>query len=508
MVRVFISSVQKEFSEERKALAKYIREDALLRRFFEPFIFEELPAINLSAPEAYLAEAAQSEIYLGIFGKEYGYEDADGVSPTEREFDKATEQGNHRIIFIKRCSERNPKETKFIKRVEEQLVRKGFNDFEELRTSVYSSLIRFLEDNEYLRFLPWDASLHRTATLDDIDREKVKSFVALAKEKRGFPLDYSDDNLLKILVHLDLATAEGRLTNAALLLFAKNPQHFFLTTEVKCVVFPTTVKTKPLLSYQTFRGSIFELVDEAVGFVMQHIDAAVSVHNKAAVDVEYEIPIKAVREVIVNAIVHCQNESNASVEVMLFKDRLEVWNPGTLPQGLTLDSLKGVHNSIPANPIIALPAYLAGYIERLGTGTTDVVETCVAAGLPTPEYKQEQNHFISVIWRKMPDANGPQSGPQYLIDNKDIDNTDSQSGPQYGPQSGPQGKLAQRYRGLLETIVAKPTISKEDLAAQFKISLTTLKRDLRSLRQSYEITWIGWTQNGHWEVKELEKKKQ
>ena len=166
---------------------------------------------------------------------------------------------------------------------------------------------------------------------------------------------------------------------------------------------------------------------------------------------------------------------------MLFKDRLEVWNPGTLPQGLTLDSLKGVHNSIPANPIIALPAYLAGYIERLGTGTTDVVDTCVAAGLPAPEYKQEQNHFISIIWRKRTNANGPQSGPHE--------------------------KLVQRYRGLLETMIAKPTISKEELAAQFKISLTTLKRDLRCLRQSNEITWIGWTQNGHWEVKELNKKK-
>lgn len=75
-------------------------------------------------------------------------------------------------------------------------------------------------------------------------------------------------------------------------------------------------------------------------------------------------------------------------------------SPGTLPQGLTIDSLTGIHNSIPANPIIALPAYLAGYIERLGTGTTDVIEACVAAGLPIPEYKQEQNHFISIIWRK------------------------------------------------------------------------------------------------------------
>ena len=53
-IRIFISSVQKEFSEERKALAKYIREDVLLCKFFQPFIFEELPAINLSAPETIL----------------------------------------------------------------------------------------------------------------------------------------------------------------------------------------------------------------------------------------------------------------------------------------------------------------------------------------------------------------------------------------------------------------------------------------------------------------------
>lgn len=76
MTRVFISSVQKEFAAERKALCKYIREDVLLCKFFEPFLFEELPATNMSAQEAYLKEAAESEVYLGIYGKEYGYEDS------------------------------------------------------------------------------------------------------------------------------------------------------------------------------------------------------------------------------------------------------------------------------------------------------------------------------------------------------------------------------------------------------------------------------------------------
>ena len=60
MTRVFISSVQKEFAQERKALCKYIREDVLLCKFFQPFIFEELPAIDQTAQEAYLAEAART----------------------------------------------------------------------------------------------------------------------------------------------------------------------------------------------------------------------------------------------------------------------------------------------------------------------------------------------------------------------------------------------------------------------------------------------------------------
>ena len=81
-IKVFISSVQREFAEERQLLCNYIREDALLGRFFEPFIFEELPAINLSAQQAYLNEAAQCNIYLGLFGELYGYEDASGISPT------------------------------------------------------------------------------------------------------------------------------------------------------------------------------------------------------------------------------------------------------------------------------------------------------------------------------------------------------------------------------------------------------------------------------------------
>lgn len=69
-IKIFISSVQAEFAEERKLLCEYIRTDALLGKFFCPFIFEELPASDQSAQEAYLTKVAHSDLYLGLYGKQ------------------------------------------------------------------------------------------------------------------------------------------------------------------------------------------------------------------------------------------------------------------------------------------------------------------------------------------------------------------------------------------------------------------------------------------------------
>ena len=82
--RVFISSVQSEFENERQMLFDYLTSDALLGKFFEPFIFENVPASNYPPATVFLNEVEQSDIYLGIFGEKYGFEDADGISPTFR----------------------------------------------------------------------------------------------------------------------------------------------------------------------------------------------------------------------------------------------------------------------------------------------------------------------------------------------------------------------------------------------------------------------------------------
>ena len=398
-IRIFISSVQQEFAKERRELANYIRTDALLGKFFEVFIFEEMPASSQSAEQVYLKEVENSDIYLAILGESYGFEDSFGISPTEKEFDLASKLHKERLIFIKRVNtERHYKETALIKKAEQCIVRKSFTDYDELRVAVYSSLVRFLEEKEYLRLLPFDATLHSTATIDDIDDEKVNIFVERARKKRAFPL-MQDAGKERVLKSLNLMN-NAKLANAALLLFGKEPQKFFPTSEIKCVKFYTNTISKPIASYQVYKGSLFEIVDNAVTFVMSNVDVRVGERTeKTEVDVKFELPIKAVTECIVNSVCHRDYTSNGSVQVMLFPNRLEVWSPGRLPNGITTEQLLLPHSSIPTNPVLANPLYLAGYIERLGTGTSDIVDECISYGLKTPEFIQD-NNFRVIIWRK------------------------------------------------------------------------------------------------------------
>ncbi len=90
---------------------------------------------------------------------------------------------------------------------------------------------------------------------------------------------------------------------------------------------------------------------------------------------------------------------NASVQIMLFADRLEVWNPGELPPPLTPELLRQPHASIPRNPLIAEPLYLVRYIEKAGTGILDMIDRCRSAALPEPDFEQRAGQWVVTLWR-------------------------------------------------------------------------------------------------------------
>lgn len=401
MNQIFVSSAQKELAAERVAIRDFIRNDALFRDYFSVFLFEDLPASDRSPDGLYLEQVSKSAIYLGIFGNEYGSEDAAGISPTEREFDQATADSIYRLIFVKGAddSARHPKMKAFVGKASRQLTRRRFDTIEELvRERVYPSLVDYLKWKGLLRGTVTEFEPLPDLTAADIHEEKLRWFLGRAQEARGYRFGPTTATM-DALTHLDLLN-ESHITHAALLLFGKQPQVRLPSSEVKCLHFHGTEAVKPIPDYQIFKGNVFELIDHAVDYVMSKLARRVGVRDAGPDNtVSYEIPRAAVSEIIVNAIAHRDYQSDASVQIYVFSDRVEVWNPGELPPSLTPEKLRQTHASVPRNKRISEALFLANYIDKVGTGTLDVIAKCREAGLPEPEFSQDGDQFTVRIWR-------------------------------------------------------------------------------------------------------------
>lgn len=400
MEQIFVSSVQKELQAERYAVRDFVHGNDLLRQFFQVMLFEDLPPADRRADEVYLEQVTASPIYLGLFANEYGRPSADGLSATEKEFNLATRLHKRRLILIKGRDDkaRDPKMVALIQMAGDELVRRRFEDIPELLRLLYGSLIQYLQDRGFVAAKDFDAAPCEEATLNDISARKVRWFIERARAERGYALA-PDTPPEQALAHLNLL-AKGKPTRGAILLFSDTPERFVHSAEVTCLHFHGEKIVKPIPSQQVYRGTVFEVVDRAADFVMDCIRREVNpAVRSVASDVQYEVPFRVVREAIVNAVAHRNYASKSGVQVMVFADRIEVWNPGGLPEDLTLDMLHGPHPSVPRNRLISEPLFLAHYIERAGTGTLDMIRLCGEVGLPEPEFRSEGERFVSVIWR-------------------------------------------------------------------------------------------------------------
>ena len=409
-LKVFISSVQSEFAKERERIFQYLQTDALLSNFFEPVIFERLPASSQAPDKVYLEEVEHSHIYLGLFGQQYGFITETGLSPTELEYEHAIRHQLPCLAFIKgeRSLVRDEKENLFIARIQTEHSYKRFENEEQLVSFVYGALIDVLKQKGLIQMTSFDETIQEQAQLDDISSDKIDNFLSIANYKRGFPIRQGTAKE-KVLTHLNLLSSTGKLYNSALLAFGKNPQQFYPTAVTKCVHYHGVIVEKPIPDHKVFQGDVFQQVDQAVDFVLSKISVSVGLRDAATqAPIQYEIPRSVVSEAIVNAIAHRNYSSNGSVQVMLFADRLEIFNPGKLPPELSISKLKTDHGSYPANPKLAEPLYQAGYIERFGTGTGEIFRLLKDAGLREPLFDLGEGVKV-IIWRPI-DTTGQATG--------------------------------------------------------------------------------------------------
>ena len=488
--RIFISSVQREFAKERKALASYIRQDAILGKFFEVFLFEEVPAQGRKADGVYLPEVDECDIYLGIFGHTYGNVDSSGVSATEREYLQAAKKHKPRICFVdKSIGDTDPRQSAFLSRVNADVVRRGFAGYDDLRTAVYAALAKYLEDKGLISTLPFDCSNSANVQLKDLSISKMRQFVREARIERKWNVP-ANATPVKILEALRLVDDNGRILNPAALLFGKDPQRFFPASCIKCAWFLGNRVEKPMADHQIYTGDIFKMVDDATFFVMSHISNQIGPHDaadSAAATSRFELPEPAVREAIVNAVCHRDYASAASVQVMLFKDRLEIWSPGPLPKGMTLAKMYKRHKSYPANPLLAYAMFLRKYVEQTGTGTGDIIARCREWGLPDPKWQVEDGDDFVMV---MPRPQSPVESSVRTVD-KSVD---------WSVDKSVDWNVDRTCDQVLNILKTNPRATLDQVANVVGLSVRGIEQAIKRLKKAKRIRKVGGKRFGHWEV--------
>ncbi|MBM4045188.1 MAG: transcriptional regulator [Planctomycetes bacterium] len=242
--------------------------------------------------------------------------------------------------------------------------------------------------------MTWDQVAEPRATMKDLDPEQLRRFRTLCNEKKR-RLIPSNENDRRALEKLGLLQS-GRLLRAAVLLFGKDPQRFYLSAAVKIGRFRSATL---IVDDRLIGGTLFDQVEGAMQYFRERLQTRFEFVGEPARKVIWEYPLEALREAITNAVCHRDYLDTGHIQVRWHDDSLVFFNPGILPPPLSVEQLRLPHPSKPRNHKVAEMFYYAGLIEQWGSGIQKIFNECSAAGLPPPRF-EERTGGLWLTFRK------------------------------------------------------------------------------------------------------------
>jgi ATP-dependent DNA helicase RecG len=229
----------------------------------------------------------------------------------------------------------------------------------------------------------WDQLLVTSAGIDDIADKKVEWYLTRRETTRNVAKP-QDMSLTALLRNIDGLSDEETPTHAGILFFGKYPQRFFQNAQLRVVRFKGTSVTHPVIDRLDCSGALWEMVNAAEEFIRKNIRLLSFRTSKSFQrDDKFEYPLEALREAIINALIHRNYQKHSDVRVFIFDNRVEVINPGTFPEGVSPDA--PVHE--PVNPILSQFMYDVGFIERYGSGIRMMKRLSEEWGNKAPRYE-------------------------------------------------------------------------------------------------------------------------
>ena len=234
----------------------------------------------------------------------------------------------------------------------------------------------------------WENEPAAGIDLVDLDHDEIHRTIRLGIAAGRFPESTGSD-VVDILDRLGLRQ-EDQVLNAAVVLFGTCFLPDYPQCQLRLARFKGIDKSE-FIDNRQVHGHAFRLLDEAMSFLLRHLPISGRFEPDRLERIDEPLfPVAALREALVNALCHRDYAiTGGSISVAIFDDRLEIWSDGTLPFGLKVEDLKRNHRSLPRNQLIADVFYRRGLVERWGRGTQMIVELCVRAGHPEPEFLAE-----------------------------------------------------------------------------------------------------------------------
>lgn len=345
------------------------------------------------------------------------------------------------------------------KRVGKSTIRMSKDEYEKLILEKHKDKLQF------------DTQICLKATIKEMDKEKVSWFLRKAKEERNYNID-PETPTKEALNRLNLIQDE-RLTNTAILLFAKDLQKFFPQVKIRAGRLKGA-EGLDFIDMKVLEGTIPELREKAMKFIMDHIRHGVFFDANRRYD-RWEYPLRAIEEVLNNALAHRDYFSNAEIQLSIYNDRIEVWNPGGLPKPLTPQDLKRKHKSIPRNKLLADRLFLIKFIEQWGKGTNRIIDEMRQNNLPEPEFQNLSGGFeVTLI--------GPGKSFEEEIDKEKLHKLE----------------INERQKAAIEHIRKEKKITRQIYCQINNVGDTYAKKELKELMQKKIIRKIGKGKNTYY----------
>ena len=272
---------------------------------------------------------------------------------------------------------------------------------------------------------------------------------------------------------------KGKLTNAGYLCFTRE-NDLIPSAVIKGARFKGKTMVH-FLDMKDFKGNLIASVNEVLDFIQRHISMGVGIGAKAARDEKWDYPLEALREAVVNAIVHRDYTDPGNIQIRIFDDRLEIWSPGLLPKELNIKSLLTENRSIPRNRGLAKIFHAIGFIEGWGTGFQRMVEGCASNGNPKPELKEMAGAFVVKFLRR-PANEGKGGGIS--------------GGVNGGMSGGTDGGITEGVDRLADYVKNTPGRNVTEITTALNVPQRTVERWLKKLREEGRIVFTGPRKTG------------